>query len=65
MPLFSKNVEHFGFLTNEMFNNKVIVVNATSVLIFQYKNARKTTFKYYYTIGRFQLLQRQICERNR
>ena len=30
-----------------------------------YKNARKTSFKKYYTIGQFQLLQRQICEGNR
>ena len=53
MPLFPKNVVHFGLFTNEMecerdkqdFNNKVIVLNATSVLIFQYKNARKTSFK--------------------
>ena len=42
MPLFPKNVVHFGFFTNEMecerakqdFCNKVIVFNATSVLIF-------------------------------
>ena len=55
---------HFGFFTNEMkcerdkqdFRNKVIVLNATSVLIFQYKNARKTSFKKYYTIRLFQLL---------
>ena len=53
-----KNVGHFGFFANEMecergkqdFSNKVIVLNATSVLIFQYINARKTTFKKYYTI---------------
>ena len=39
------------FFTNEMecekgkqdFSNKVIVLNATSVVIFQYQNARKTT----------------------
>ena len=42
VPLFTKNVEHFGFFTNELecekdrqdFSNKVIVLNATSVLIF-------------------------------
>ena len=38
------------------FCNKVIVLNATSVLIFDYKNARKTSFKKYYTIGLFQLV---------
>ena len=61
MPLFPKNIAHFGVFTNEMeyetdkqdFSNKVIIfLNANSVLIFQhYKNARKTTFKKYYTIG--------------
>ena len=46
------------------FSNKVIVLNATSVLlIFQYKNARKTSFKKYYIIGLFQFLQKKICER--
>ena len=43
ISLFPKNGEHFGFFTNEMecergeqdFSNKVIVINATSVLIFQ------------------------------
>ena len=72
MPLFPKNV-HFGFFTNEMkcksgkqnFSNKVIVVNATSVFIFQYKNTRKTSSKKCYTVGSFQLLQREICEGNR
>ena len=77
MPLFLKKVMHFGFLqmrwnvkevnkiTKQDFSNKVIVLNATSVLIFQYKNARKTSFKKHYTCGLFQLLQRQICEGNR
>ena len=45
MPLFPKIVVHFGFFTNEMesetgkqdFSNKVIVLKATSVFIFQYK----------------------------
>ena len=42
------------------------VLNATSVPIFQYKNARKIGFKKcYYTIGLFQLLQRKICKGNR
>ena len=71
MPLFSKHVVHYGFFANEMecergkqdFSNKVIALNATSVLIFQY-NYRKTSFKKYYTIGLFQLSQRQICEGN-
>ena len=53
MTLVPKNVVHFEFFTNEMerersrqdFSNKVIVVNATSVLIFQYKNTRN--FHYY------------------
>ena len=45
--------------------DKVIVLNTTSLLIFQYKNAGKTDFKKYYTIGLFQLLQKQICEGNR
>ena len=70
MPLFPKNVVHFGFFTNEMecergqqdFSNKVIVLNPTTVLIFQCKNARRTSFKKYYTVDLFQLLQRQICE---
>ena len=35
------------------FSNKVIVLNATSALTFQYKNARKTSFKKYYTIELF------------
>ena len=43
MPLFPKNVVHFGFFANEMecergkqdFSYKVIVFNATSVFIFQ------------------------------
>ena len=68
MPLFLKNIVHFGFFTNKMecergkqdFSNKVIVLNAPSVLIFQYKNVRKTSYKKYYTVGRFQVLQRQI-----
>ena len=59
MALFSKNVVHFGFFTNEMecergkqdFSNKVIVLNA-----------RKMSFKKYYSISLFQLLQRQIYE---
>ena len=67
MPLFPKNM-YFGFFTNEMecesckqdFSNKVIVLNATSAIIFQYKNDRKTSCKKYYTICLFQLLQRQI-----
>ena len=61
MLLFSKNVMHFEFLTNAMecerhtqdFNNKIIILNATSVLIFQYKNIRKTKFKKYYLTGIF------------
>ena len=68
MPLFPKYVVHFGFLTYEMecergkqdFSNKEIVLNSTSVLIFQYKNSRKTSFKKYYTIGLFQLVHRLI-----
>ena len=65
MPLFSKKVMHFvvflqmrcnGKGVKQDSSNKVIVPNATSVLIFQYKNARKTDFKKYYTIGQFQLL---------
>ena len=59
MPLLSKNVVHFGVFTDELecgrgkqdCTNKVIVLNETSVLIFQYQNARKTSFKKYYTIG--------------
>ena len=43
MQLFSKNVIHFAVFTNEMkyekdkqdFSNKVIVPNATNVLMFQ------------------------------
>ena len=31
------------------FSNKVLVLNATIVLIFLYKNARNTSFKKYYT----------------
>ena len=54
----------YCFFTNEMecerskqdFSKKVIVLNATSVLIFQYKNARKTSFKKYYTSGQLQLV---------
>ena len=71
-----ENVVHFGFFTNEMecergkqdFSNKVITPNATSVLIFPYKNVFMA-FQFhkikYYTIVLFQLLQRQICEGNR
>ena len=59
-----------GFFRNEIdcergkqvFSNKVIVFNATSVLILQYKYARKTNFKKNYAIDLFQLLQRQVCE---
>ena len=47
------------------FSNKLIVLNATSVLIFQYKIGGKTSFKKYYTIGLFQLPQMQICQGNR
>ena len=44
MPLFPKKVVHFWFFTNEMecergkqdFRSKVIVLSATSVLIFEY-----------------------------
>ena len=37
---------------NKIFSNKVIVLNATNVLVFQYKNARKTSFnKYCYENG--------------
>ena len=70
IPLFPKNFVHFVFLQmrwNECergkqdFSNKMIVLNATSVLIFQYKKSLKR----YYTIGLFQLLQRQICEGDR
>ena len=51
--LFPKNVVHLGFFTNEMecerhkqdFSNKVIILEATSVLIFKYKNARKQVSK--------------------
>ena len=57
MPLFPENVLNFGFLQ--------MTWNAISVHIFKYKNARKTSYKKYYTIGLFQLLQRQICEGNR
>ena len=68
MPLFPKNVIHFGVFTNEMeckrgkqdFSNKMIILNETSVLIFQCKNATKKSFKKYYTIGLFQILQKQI-----
>ena len=48
----------------KIFSNKGIVLNTTSVLIFQYKNARKTGFEIYYTVGLFLLLQRQICQEN-
>ena len=73
MPLFPKNVVHFEFFTNEMvcerckqdFENQVIVLNAKCDLILQYKNTRKTNFKKYYTIGLFQILQRQICQGDR
>ena len=61
MPLFSKKVMHFRFFTNEMqseggkthFTNKVIVLNATSALIFQHKNASRRSLKKYYKIGIF------------
>ena len=75
MPLFLKNIVNFVFFTSKMecergkqyFNNKVVVLNATSVHIskYKYKNARKTSLKKYYTIGLFQFLQRQFCEENR
>ena len=53
VPLFPKNFVHFEHFTSKMecekgkqnFSNKVIVLNATSTLIFQYKNARKTSLK--------------------
>ena len=45
MPLFPKKVVNFGYLTNEVesergkqgFSNKVVVFNAASVLVFEYK----------------------------
>ena len=40
------------------FGNKLIVLNAISGLIFQYKNAKKMSLKKYYTIKLFQLLQK-------
>ena len=49
---------------NKILVIKVIVLNATSVVIFQYKNTRKTSFKKYYRICLFCLLHRQICEGN-
>ena len=61
---------HFGFYADEIecetgkedFSNKVIILNATSGLIFQYKNTRKTIlYNWSISIG----LQRQICEGNR
>ena len=68
-----KITKNVNFFTKEMeyergkqdFSNKVIVLNETSILIFQYKNTGKTSFIKYYTISLFQLLQRQICEGNR
>ena len=53
MQLFPKNVVHFGFFTNEIecergkqrFSNKVIVLNAASVLIFEYKKCRENEFQ--------------------
>ena len=53
MPLFPKNVVHFGFFTNEMecerckqdFSNKVIVLNTTSVQIFDTKSPGKRVSK--------------------
>ena len=61
MPLFPKTVVHFGFFPNEMeckrgkqdFGNKVIVLNATNALIFEYKKCQANDFKQYYTIGLF------------
>ena len=52
MPLFPKNVVHFGFFANEMerernkqgFSNTVIVLNAASVLIFEYKKCQENEF---------------------
>ena len=57
IPLCPKNVVHFGCFTDEKkceigkqgFSNKVIVFNAANVLTFQYKNARTTIFKKYYS----------------
>ena len=55
MPLFHNNIVHFEFFANKMecernkqdFSNKAIALNATTVLIFQYKNARKTSCNKY------------------
>ena len=53
MPLFSKNVVHFGFFTNELecerdkqgFSNIVIVLNTISVLIFLHKMSGRRVSK--------------------
>lgn len=53
MPLFPKNVVHFGFFTNEMecergkqrFINEVIVFYVTGVLIFEYKKCQENEFQ--------------------
>ena len=53
MPLLPKNVVHFGFFTNEVecergkqdCGNKVIIFNATNVLIFQYKKCQGNKFQ--------------------
>ena len=73
MPLFLKNVVHFGCLTNEMecergnqdFSNKVIVLMQQVSLYFKTKKPGKRISRNVIQFGQFQLLQRQISEGNR
>ena len=65
--LFPKNVVHFGDCLQMRWNVKGvnnIVLNAKIFLTFQYKNARKTSFKKYYTMDLLPLLQKQSCKRS-
>ena len=48
----------------QAFNKKVIIFNATSVLIFEYKKCQVNEFQKYYAIGLFQLPQRRIFQEN-
>ena len=67
MPLFSNFLQ---MKWNVKGVNNVLIIKWSFLmqkllLYFNKKNTRKTSFKKYYTFGRLQSLQRQICEVNR
>ena len=51
ISLFPKNVVQFGLFLEMKWNVKGVNKILVSDRLFQYKNARKTSFKKYYTIS--------------